>query len=114
MIDFFCNLDNTGPVFVNTNLGYNQSYSSGNTTDKELFPMVNEVNFYGTYQSQPQPPLTPTTHASSVWHDFLREGSISGNSHLFEVEETNFSHHFYKIQVRCIRFRSGFKSFLQK
>ena len=73
MIDFFCNLDNTGPVFVNTNLGYNQSYSSGNTTDKELFPMVNEVNFYGTYQSQPQPPLTPTTQAQYGMIFFVRD-----------------------------------------
>ena len=116
MIDLFCNLDNTVPVFGNTNQGFNQSYPSGYMTDTELFTMVNEGNPYGTYQPQPQPqpPLTPTTHASSVLGDFLRGGSVSDNLHSFEVEETNFSHHFYKIQVRCVRFRSDFKSFLGK
>ena len=114
MIDVFCNLDNTVPVFGNTNLGYNQPYDSGDMTDTELFTMVNEGSSYRTYQSQPQPPLTPTTNASTVLGDFFRGGSISDNLHSFEVEETNFSHHFYKIQVRCIRFRSGFKSFLGK
>ena len=108
MIDFFCNLDKIDPVFGNNNLGYNQSYCSGNMADSELFTMVNEGNPYGTYKPQPSPPLTPTTHASSALGDFLRGGLIPENLHSFEIEETNFSHYFYKIQVRCIN------SFLQK
>ena len=75
-------------------------------TDTELFTMVDEGNCYGTYQPQPQLSVTPTTHANTVLGDFLRGGSISDNLHSFEVEETNFSHHFYKIQVRCVRFRN--------
>ena len=113
MIDLFYNLDNTVPVFVNINQGYSQSYHSGNMTDTELFTMVNEDGSDSTYQPQPQPPLSLTTHASAVLGEFVCGGSMSDKCS-FEVEETNFSDHYYKIQVSCVRFRRGFKNFLGK